>query len=84
MQREIKMKQTRRFVDSITLKNNHCQFEQQTISNCVIIKMVVRPICPLLGANFVVKQQIGPSLAPFYSKYLYKHMVLLLDVENTT
>ena len=36
-----------------------------------------------LGKTFGWKQ-IGPSLAPFHSKFLYRHLVLLLDIENTT
>ena len=31
----------------------------------------------------VGKQQIGLSLTTFYFKSLYRHMVLLLDIENT-
>ena len=41
----------------------------------------------LLG-QFLVEifcwEQIGPSLAPFHSKSLYRQLVLLLDIENTT
>ena len=38
---------------------------------------------PIARDKFCVgKQQIGPSLAPFYSKSLYRHMVLLFDIEN--
>ena len=44
VQKEIKMKQTRRFVNSVTLKNVHWQLEQHTISNCVIMKLVPKPI----------------------------------------
>ena len=44
VEKEIKMKQTRRFVNSVTLKNVHWQLEQQTISNCVIMKLVPKPI----------------------------------------
>ena len=53
MQREVKIKQAR-FVNSITL-NVHWQLEQQTISNCVIMKVVARPSCLLLGTNFLLE-----------------------------
>ena len=47
------MKQTR-FVNSITL-NVYWQLEQQTVSNCVIMKVVARPSCLLLGTNFFLE-----------------------------
>ena len=53
MQREVKMKQAR-FVNSVTL-NVHWQLEQQTISNYVIMKVVARPSCLLLGTNFLLE-----------------------------
>ena len=53
VQRDVKMKQAR-FVNSITL-NVHWQLEQHTILNCVIMKVVARRSCLLLGTNFLLE-----------------------------
>ena len=58
--------------------------KNNTLFRTVIKKVVARPICPLLGTNFVEKWQIGPSSPHFYLKCLYRHMVLHLDIQNTT
>ena len=44
-------------------------------------RLVARSVCLLLGTNVVLKNN---KLASFYSKSQYRHMVLLLDIENTT
>ena len=71
VEKEIKMKQTRRFVNSVTLKNVHWQLEQQTISDCVIMKLITRPIFPLLATNIVLENNKLDHICHLFIQNLY-------------